>query len=53
MTIFDAVDDLPMLHIFGEQNAAARLAGRTDDQGIPERDLIRPVQINGGENVGS
>jgi len=31
----DAINHAPMLQIFCEQNLAARLAGRANDQGIP------------------
>jgi hypothetical protein len=46
-----AVDDLLVLQIFGEHNAAARLLGHLQYQRIPIRKAVKAVQINGRENV--
>ncbi len=41
----------PVLEIFRKKNAATCLLGRAHDQGIPEREAMQPVEIDGGEDV--
>lgn len=48
----DAVNDLAVLHIFSEQDLATGLAGCTDDNGIPIRESMIPMKIDGGEYIG-
>ena len=44
----DAVDDLAVLHIFGEHLLATGAPGRMDHQRIPIREIVEAVQIDGG-----
>ena len=41
-----------MLHIFREQDAAARLLSTLDDQAVPVLNMMKPVKIHRAENVG-
>jgi hypothetical protein len=47
----DPVDDLAVLHIFGEHLLATGAPGRMDHQRIPIREFVEAVQIDRGQNV--
>src|SRR5260370_8888186 len=44
-----AVDGAGVLHVFGEEDSAARLFGGTDDECVPERKVVQSVQADGGD----
>src|SRR5580692_4080962 len=48
---FDAVDDLAVLHVFCEQNAASSLFGGLKDQRIPKRDTVDTMKIDSAEHA--
>jgi hypothetical protein len=47
----NSIDDLAVLHIFGEKHAAPGLLCAAKDQRIPKRDAMEPMQVDGGENI--
>jgi hypothetical protein len=48
----NAIDLSRLLHVFRENYATASLFGGPQDQGIPERKSVEPVQVDSGQNVG-
>src|SRR5260370_16974544 len=46
-----AVDGAGVLHVFGEEDGAARLLGGTDDDGVPQRKVVKPVQVDACEDL--
>jgi hypothetical protein len=48
----NAIDLSRFLHVFRENYATANLFGGPQDQGIPERKPVEPVQVDSGQNVG-
>src|SRR5882757_11015602 len=57
LPLAERVDDphpvhLPgVLHVFRKQNAAAGLLRGAKNQGIPKRQPMKPVKVDGGKNV--
>jgi hypothetical protein len=47
----DAIDDLAVLEIFSEKDAAAGLFGAMNNQGVPIGNDAETMKINGGEDV--
>ncbi len=47
----NAIDLAIFLEIFGQQDAASRLSGRPQNQRIPKRKPVQPVEVNGGEDI--
>ena len=47
----NAIDLSRFLHVFRENYATASLFGGPQDQGIPERKPVEPVQVDSGKNV--
>jgi hypothetical protein len=45
------IDLSRLLHLFRENYATASLFGGPQDQGIPERKPVEPVQVDSGKNV--
>ncbi len=48
----NSIDLAGVLKIFGQQNAAAGLLGRPQNQRIPKRKPVQPVEIDGSEDIG-
>lgn len=49
----DSIDDLTVLHVFGQQNPATGLVCATDYQRIPKRKAVQSMEIDRGQNVGN
>ncbi len=47
----DAVNDLAVLHVFGEHLLATGTPGGMDHQRIPIRDIVEAVHIDCGQNL--
>jgi hypothetical protein len=48
----NAIDLSRFLHVFRENYATASLFGGAQDQGIPERKPVEPMQVDSSQNVG-
>src|SRR5208337_5567711 len=46
-----AVEFLAELHIFRQQDAAAGLPGHAEDEGIPIREAVQAMDVDGCEDV--
>ena len=46
-----AIDDLAVLHIFGEDYATTRLPGTMKHQSIPVGDPVQPMEVDCRENI--
>jgi hypothetical protein len=48
----DPLDPPRILKVFGEEHLAASLLSHPEDQRIPERKSVKPVKVNGAQDVG-
>jgi len=53
--IYDSntIDFAAMLEVFRKKNTAAGLLGRAENQSIPKRKSVQPVEVNGSKNIGN